>query len=591
MAADRYSDSRSTYSGGIKYVPNYGNRTSSVNPNSSNAYRAASIYNLPYRDSVATYYDVSNAAANNAKLIAEALERARRAREEAIRRAEEEARKRAADIEEARAKRAAEYAAEQGVGTVPATQMDIFDKTNPGGGVRVTDPSVAAGVSDTGVRTATNFRTTSRQLAEQMAKQQGLYVLPMITLTNGNTVYALTDTPPDEMGMGPGRSYLSGDRGVAAAATSADAMEEIMRQRREGLAREREGDLTEDILINAWRDADPDSIMRMMDQMYYNRAVKVWGEPYEIKEPVVIGFEDNGDPILRTDDNTGETIYQTVGLDWTYKVDEETGARLGGRPVSYLGMSPDAGEEFLLSVNTRRIPSPDADISEWRKFIQGIPTFFTAPKYMPESVYSTLQWMPVEDRVKMQKQFVAAGLYETNDPIKFGRISPEDNAIMTGLMSEANQQGITWEQALTEKIMLADKAKAQAASYSSGGGGGGGGATTVYKQIQYNQTSVAQARSLLIGVLTEALGRYPTDKEVQEFLDIVNKREKKSPTKTVTKTTNTGDTTRAVSRTTPSDVDVQALAEEFAGGLEGYDENAADRYLNALLNSMGAASA
>ena len=92
-------------------------------------------------------------------------------------------------------------------------------------------------------------------------------------------------------------------------------------------------------------------------------------------------------------------------------------------------------------------------------------------------------------------------------------------------------------------------------------------------------------------MLTEALGRYPTDKEVQEFLDIVNKREKKSPTKTVTKTTNMGDTTRAVTRTTPSDVDVQALAEEFAQGLEGYNENAADRYLNALLDSMGTASA
>jgi hypothetical protein len=158
-------------------------------------------------------------------------------------------------------------------------------------------------------------------------------------------------------------------------------------------------------------------------------------------------------------------------------------------------------------------------------------------------------------------------------------------------MSLANQQGITWEQALDESIMIANKAKAQAAASYGGGGGGGGGATTIYKQIQYNQTSVAQARSLLIGVLTEALGRYPTDKEVQEFLDIVNKKEKKSPSKTVTKTTTSGDTTRAVTRMTPSDVDVQSLAEDFARGIEGYDENAADRYLNALLDSMGQASA
>lgn len=583
--AERYNDSRSTYSGGIKYVPNYGNRTSGVNPNSSNAYRAASIYNLPYRDSVATYYDISNAAAANAKLIAEALERARKAREEAIRRAEEEARKRAEE-EQRRRQEAADAAAGDATvgiqmpGQAQATAMMPLEGETPGGGVRVTDP----GANVPGVSYSTNFRTDNKMLAEQVAKQQGMYVVETTTPT-GRKVYGLSQTNPTNGGP-------SGRMDLVPAAT-ADSMQRIIdarKQRTEGTTAAREGDLTEDILINAWRNADPDAIMNMLDLKYYNKAVEVWGEPYEVTEQVVIGYEDNGDPIFATD-NDGNPIKQTVDLDWTYKIDEESGARLGGRPVAYLGMSPERGEENLLSVNLRRIPAADADITEWRKFLNGLDTAFTAPKYMPESVYNTLQWMPVQDRVQMQKKFLAAGLYETNDPIKFGRVSPEDNAIMTGLMSLANQQGITWEQALDESIMIADKAKAQAAASYGGGGGGGGGATTTYKQIQYNQTSVAQARSLLIGVLTEALGRYPTDEEVQEFLDIVNKREKKSPSKTVTTTTNMGDTTRAVSRTTPSDVDVQALAEEFAGGLEGFDDNAADRYLNALLNSMGAASA
>lgn len=582
MAEQRYSDSRSTYSGGIKYVPNYGNRTSGVNPNSSNAYRAASIYNLPYRDSVATYFDISNAAAANAKLIAEALERARRAREEAIRRAQEEARKRAEE-EQRRRQEAADAAAQDATvgmrmpGPAQATAMMPLEGETPGGGVRITDPNMGL----PGATYSTNFRTDNRALAEQAAKQQGMYVVETTTPT-GRKVYGLSQTNPTNGGPS-GRANL-------VPSASADAMSGIIQQRREGMAKAREGDLTEDILINAWRNADPDAIMNMLDLKYYNKAVEVWGEPYEVTEPVVIGYEDNGDPIFATDAD-GNPIKQTVDLDWTYKIDEESGARLGGRPVSYLGMSPERGEEQLLAVNLRRIPAPDADITEWRKFLNSVDTAFTAPKYMPESVYNTLQWMPVQDRVQMQKKFLAAGLYETNDPIKFGRISPEDNAIMTGLMSLANQQGITWEQALDESIMIANKAKAQAAASYGGGGGGGGGATTIYKQIQYNQTSVAQARSLLIGVLTEALGRYPTDKEVQEFLDIVNKKEKKSPSKTVTKTTTSGDTTRAVTRMTPSDVDVQSLAEDFARGIEGYDENAADRYLNALLDSMGQASA
>lgn len=581
MAPERYSDSRYTYSGGIKYVPNYGNRTSGVNPNSSNAYRAASIYNLPYRDSIATYYDISNASANNARLIAEALERARRAREEAIRRAQEEAQRRADEEARRRAEAAEAAAADDTVGIgmpspAQATNMMPLEGVTPGGGVRITDPGMTV---PSGTRYASNFKTTFKNFAEKAARETGMFVVET-ELPNGNKVYSLSPTNP--VAGGPsGRSNL--------VPASADVIETIMNQRREGLVSLREGDLTEDILINAWRNADPDAIMNMLDLRYYNKAVEVWGEPYEVTEPVITGYDENGEPIFLTDGN-GNVVKNTVGLDWTYRVDEETGARLGGRPVSYLGMSPKPGEEQLLAVNLRRIPAPDADITEWRKFINSLDSAFTAPRYMPESVYSTLQWMPVQDRVQLQKKFLAAGLYETNDPIKFGRISPEDNAIMTGLMSLANQQGITWEQALDEAVDLADKARATTNSVS-GGGGGGGGATTIYKQIQYNQTSVAQARSLLIGVLTEALGRYPTDKEVQEFLDIVNKREKKSPTKTVTKTTNMGDTTRAVTRTTPSDVDVQALAEEFASGLEGFDENAADRYLNALLNSMGAASA
>ena len=125
---------------------------------------------------------------------------------------------------------------------------------------------------------------------------------------------------------------------------------------------------------------------------------------------------------------------------------------------------------------------------------------------------------------------------------------------------------------------------------SNGASGGGGGGTTVYKQIQYTQTSVAQARSMLVSVLTEALGRYPTDGEVQRFLELLNKAENKSPTKTVTRTTTEGDNTTAVSRTTPSGVDAQAMAEEFARTVQGgkpFEERAVDRYLNALLNSMG----
>jgi hypothetical protein len=566
---DRYSDSRTTYSGGVKYVPNYPKRPGDVNPNIPVGQRALSVYNRPYVDSVNTFYfDVANAAATNARLIREAQERAR-IQAEALRKQRE-----AEALE--RARRDAQ-----------ATQMDMFDPSQPGGGVRVTDLGVRPMGGVQGITFAPDFQTTDKQLAEAIAKQRGMYAFPVMTMRNGNTIYQLSNIPPSQAALGGQTPKNPTDFSLVPAAATADALERRTMRQQEDLVKLREGDLTWDQLISAWDGVDQSELDYLYNLKYYQKAVDAWGQPSEITDRVIIGYEDTDPNNPNSELKPIWSEPRVVGLDWQYKQDPDTGNTISGRPVAYLGMSTDPAKLNLVAMNIPTRPKPGSDISEWKAYFNALDSGFVAPKYMPESVMETLQFMPVEQRIAMQKKFIAAHLYETNDPIKFGRISPEDAGIMTSLMSDANNQGITWEQVLDENIMLARKMDRQTAASSGYGGGGGGGGTTVYKQVQYNQTSVAQARSLLIGVLTEALGRYPTDKEVNQFLDMLNKQEKKSPSRTITETTTTGDTTRAVTRMSPSTVDAQALAEEFARGLGGYDESAVNRYLNGLFDSLG----
>jgi hypothetical protein len=101
---------------------------------------------------------------------------------------------------------------------------------------------------------------------------------------------------------------------------------------------------------------------------------------------------------------------------------------------------------------------------------------------------------------------------------------------------------------------------------------------------------MAQARTTLTAVLKDALGRMPSEQELADFIAMLNEAESKSPTKTVTRTTKTGDNTRAVARTTPSGVDPQQMAEEFAADIGGGAPRAAKAetdYLMGYLSSLG----
>lgn len=332
--------------------------------------------------------------------------------------------------------------------------------------------------------------------------------------------------------------------------------------------------------------------INMLENTYDERvaqaAVEIWGRPRELTyyNPDTGQVEFGGWDWAYDPESSAAPVPGSVEA-WRQKLTGEAPAQGFGRPVEYLGL-----ERGQVPAPRPAAPDADAPYSEWARYRDELQQSVRKPKYMPESVMETLWAMGPEGVKQMQKQMLKAQWYDTNDFVKLGVIGPKEIAWMKDLMSYANINGMTWEQQFELELRASAEAAARAGSGGGGygGGGGGGGGTTVYKQIQYTQTSLAQGRSLLVGILREALGREPTDTEVAKFMSILNKAESKSPTKTVTKTTTEGDMTRAVSRTTPSGVDPEAMAEEFAQSIRGgkpYEANAQARYLTALLESLG----
>lgn len=285
----------------------------------------------------------------------------------------------------------------------------------------------------------------------------------------------------------------------------------------------------------------------------YAAAVRMWGEPIKEKNP----------------DGSEKLVWGTNGKE-------------------YLGMAP--GE---IASPTLRKPKADAPYSEWVKYrdrLRAQQNTLNRIPYTESSVKEAYYSMGTKGIKEMQRAFLRAGLYDENDVVSLGNVGKKELSFMTDLMTLANINGTTWEE---QFAIFQEAAKEKARTQGGGGGGGGGGGTSVYTQVQYTQTSMAQGRSLLISVLKDALGRYPTDDEIARFIDMLNKAESKSPTTTVTRTTKDGSASRSVARTTPSDVDAQAMAEEFAqsiGGGAPAEANMNDRYIGALLKSLGGTS-
>jgi hypothetical protein len=624
------SKSFNTGSNTSRYLPNVDrlDRPSTVNANLPSTYASLSIYNRP--GFKADLYGITSAGSANAALIAAALRRAeeerarlellRRQREEALRAAQAQQRDQNAPTSPAVVEgqsfyerfKALEQARTMGAeGTFFKSADQVFRTTDREGNVRVTSFDPALGED------------------QLPAWQRARFGQPESVNLNPNAGSQVTDP------LRQSRPWQTDTGDVAIAVgeepySSSDSrfrpfVAQTLEQRRQRLEelyeafpylRDETGDLSSSSIPDSY---DIDNVIRSAEDRaisqedfakgnqaaylnrdlaaeYRRKQIGIWGQPREIY------YESPADYVTRV--VNGETVYfdtktgrrlnqeeltqrEFLREEFGYFGEPGVGAEgPGGKNIQYLGLYP--GE-----VPIRPIPEPpplDAPYSEQVAYRKALNNVFADPLYKPDAPFRELSFMDPKKRAQFQRQLVKAGLYDADEVYTPGIITDREIEIMTGLMGTANKNGLTWQDILDVEIVEGQKAAAAAAA-SYGGGGGGGGGTNVYTQIQYTQTSIAAARSLMVNVLQEALGRAPTDEEVERFLLLLNKREAKSPTKTVTRTTTSGDSTRAVSRTTPSTVDAQALAEEFAQGIGGGAEFEAKSdydYLSGLFDSLGA---
>lgn len=528
-------------------------RTTGQNPSGDWWNKYMSSYNRPTTVMSADYYARQAAAKRNAELIAEAQQRAeeaRKAQEALLRQREEEARKRSQQAAAAREAGQAQAQANEPVsivGDLPAGPIGQF-LSNPLGNLSNWLTSEAPNPFPTPLGPDGKPLPSAAQQAQTKAGMEGVsstrgpdkpgYIQQPVLGGNGETV---------------GYEYvkLVSPKPVTADEATA-AVQNVDTSTPAGIARASGQQAPGPAPTTIYDEVA--SLEQSYAKRRYDAAVRAWGEPTKEKNP----------------DGSERLVWGTNGME-------------------FLGMAP--GE---IASPTLQAPAEDAPYKDWVKYrdrLKSQQSIMDKKMYTESSVKEAYYGMGTKGVKDMQRAFLAAGLYDSNDIVALGNVGEKELSFMRDLMTMANINGTTWEEQFS--IFQSAAAEQKARGYGGGGGGGGGGGTSVYTQIQYTQTSMAQGRALLISVLKGALGRYPTDDEISRFIDMLNKAESKSPTKTVTRTTTAGKSTRAVSRTTPSAVDAQAMAEEFAQGIGGgkpYKANARDRYLGALLDSMGGTS-
>jgi len=262
----------------------------------------------------------------------------------------------------------------------------------------------------------------------------------------------------------------------------------------------------------------------------------------------------------------------------------------GADEQKYLGIDTEMQSYGYVATRVPTKPPKNATPEERYAYTQQMKEALSAPLYKVGSQYQMLSGLDRQQRIKLQKQMIAAGIYTDKDMIVPGLFTVNDIEKYAAVLGQANVWGYDVEKTLSIlKIGHKDMLRRIEEARRAAGGGGGGGAVTQQTQINYTQTSIAQGRSLLASVLSDALGRAPSKAELAEFMARLNGQENKSPTKTITNYVRSGDSMTSTSRTDPTDVDPEQMARTFAAEINGGDEMfdyKANGYLDKLMQSL-----
>lgn len=178
------------------------------------------------------------------------------------------------------------------------------------------------------------------------------------------------------------------------------------------------------------------------------------------------------------------------------------------------------------------------------------------------AIMQTLMNMSSRERILLQSKLNKAGYLP--DSFKPGAADDQTINALSEVLLETARQGIasgesvSWQDYLDERIQSAESEEAKAAQ------------SRTFTQTSSSVTTKESGRGVIWDAFRDAVGRNPTESEIDRFMARLNERERANPTVTTT----TVDADGNSSSSTSGGIDAAARADMVRQEVEGNDEYA-----------------
>lgn len=230
---------------------------------------------------------------------------------------------------------------------------------------------------------------------------------------------------------------------------------------------------------------------------------------------------------------------------------------------------------------SRSLPPTQAGYYQRASMVRVVKKGYGRPQYQPSDL-AALPMMDPQQLISWQMRMMKAGIPGASS-ITIG--APRDEATETAyeyVLTQANLWGVTAEDAI-EKLAVYNRFGGDAATGSSPGAQK---FDPVKTRTTVNLTGKARARAQLRDMMSQMLGRMPSNSEVDDYLNKLNAAERADPAVTTYNYQRDGDVTQT---TEQSDVDPIHIAESDIkkGNPREYRAMQETNYFNALLDMIG----
>jgi hypothetical protein len=155
---------------------------------------------------------------------------------------------------------------------------------------------------------------------------------------------------------------------------------------------------------------------------------------------------------------------------------------------------------------------------------------YQKPEYETTMIWSTLNQMSTEELAAFRRQAIRAGLFDDNVVLSDVGPTPADANVLGQLMGFANNtRHSSWEAVLAEITTNPNPDLGDGSGSGSGSGSEDDDGPFTQRQVIYQRTSVDAGRSIIRALMTELIGREPSDGEVRAYTAALNRRESRRP--------------------------------------------------------------